>query len=199
MRTAPGPGLAGIVIPLRSFRESKRRLANVLDDDAREDLCRDLAERVLTAAGSAPVAVITSDPAVAAWARAAACTVLADPGSLDAAAATGCTWARDAGCDRVVVAHADLPLVTSFAPVLGDGTAPVAVIVPDHRDDGTPVISIPATTRFAFAYGPGSAARHIAAAGACGLAVRIVRDPDLAFDVDIADDLAALGRRPVPP
>ncbi len=67
-----------------------------------------------------------------------------------------------------------------------------STIVPCHRDDGTPVISIPAGTSFSLAYGTGSFRRHVAAAHAAGLAVRVVRDPLLGFDVDLPADLAAL-------
>ena len=68
--------------------------------------------------------------------------------------------------------------------------------MPCHHDDGTPVLSIPtaAAATFAFAYGPGSFRRHVAAARAAGLAVRVVRDPALAFDVDTVDDVATLER-----
>jgi 2-phospho-L-lactate guanylyltransferase (CobY/MobA/RfbA family) len=71
------------------------------------------------------------------------------------------------------------------------------VIVPDHRDDGTPVLSLPTRVPFTFAYGPDSAARHTEEAGRRSLRVRILRDPALAFDVDVAADLEALdaGRR----
>ena len=124
--------------------------------------------------------------------------MLDDPGSLDAAAECGIAWARTTGLARVVIAHADLPAVTSFEAVLTDGSDPVAVVVPDHRDDGTPVLSLPASAPFGFAYGPGSAARHVAAAEACGLAVRILRDPDLGFDIDVDDDLVTLEQRRVP-
>ncbi len=48
------------------------------------------------------------------------------------------------------------------------------------------------TRRFAFAYGPGSFRRHAAEARRLGLGLRVVRDPDLAFDVDVPADLAAI-------
>ena len=54
------------------------------------------------------------------------------------------------------------------------------------------LISIPVTPSFPFAYGPGSFRRHLAGARAAGLAVRVVRDPLLGFDVDLPSDLAAL-------
>lgn len=189
---AAGPPRVGVVIPLRSFHDAMSRLAPALAPEARAALARDLGERVRAAAHELPVVVVTDDAEVVAWAEAGGCATRPDPGTLDEAAACGREWALALGLDRYVVAHADLPRVVSFAAVIGDGAAPVAVVVPDHRDDGTPVLSLPTAFPFAFAYGPGSAARHIAAARAAGLTVRVLRDPDLGFDVDLADDLVTL-------
>ena len=65
-------------------------------------------------------------------------------------------------------------------------------LVPCHRDDGTPVLSVPTAVDFRFAYGPGSFRLHAAEARRLGLGLRVVRDADLGFDVDIPDDLEAL-------
>jgi 2-phospho-L-lactate guanylyltransferase (CobY/MobA/RfbA family) len=92
----------------------------------------------------------------------------------------------------VVLLHADLPFAQHLDGVAGDGAARVAVVVPDHRDDGTPVLAVPVDGPFRFAYGPGSAARHIASARSAGLEVRVVRDEALGFDVDVEDDLRTL-------
>jgi 2-phospho-L-lactate guanylyltransferase len=88
--------------------------------------------------------------------------------------------------------HGDLPLVSSLDVLTAGGGAGVAVVVPDHRDDGTPALSLPVEAAFRFAYGPGSARRHVAEAERCRLAVRIVRDEALGFDVDVAADLDTL-------
>jgi 2-phospho-L-lactate guanylyltransferase len=186
------PAQAGIVIPLRSFELGKARLAKALDDAARAQLARTMAERVVDAAGARPVVVVTSAPDVRRWASERDLATIDDPGSLGDAAHAGRMWARDAGLVRYAIVHADLPNIVSLDAVLTDGDAPVAVVVPDHRDDGTPVLTLPTACEFAFAYGPGSAARHIAEARRCGLDVRIVHDPALAFDVDIPADLDAL-------
>lgn len=196
MGTAPRHDF-GVVVPVRAFRLGNRRLATGLDDEARATLARRLATRVVAATGDAPVVVVTGAPEVAAWAATVGAAVVDDPGSLDAAARRGVEVLGLAGCRRAVVAHADLPLATTFARVAHDSGTGVAVLVPCHHDDGTPVLSIPthAAQTFGFAYGPGSFRRHVAAARAIGLAVRVVRDPTLAFDVDTVDDLAALERR----
>ncbi len=186
----------GVVVPVRAFRLGNTRLAAGLDDATRTALAQQLATRVVQAAGDAPVVVVTSAPEVVAWAEAAGARVVADPGSLDAAARDGVEALARLGCRRAVVAHADLPYVASYAPVTHDAGTATAVLVPCHRDDGTPVLSIPtdAAGSFTFAYGPGSFRRHIAAARAAGLSVRVVRDRALAFDIDTVDDIAILER-----
>jgi 2-phospho-L-lactate guanylyltransferase len=52
---------------------------------------------------------------------------------------------------------------------------------------------VPTAVDFRFAYGPGSFRRHVAEARRLGVGVRVVRDRDLAFDVDVPDDLVELG------
>ena len=186
---------AGVVVPLRSFALGKARLADVLDDDARRALTRRMAERVVVAAGERPVVVVSSAPDVIAWARGLGIAHIDDPGSLDGAADAGREWVRAESLARVVVMHADLPLATSLDGIADDADRTVAVLVPDHHDDGTPVLAVPSAADFAFAYGPGSCARHVAAAERAGLTVRIVRDPALGFDVDDPADLTALTER----
>jgi 2-phospho-L-lactate guanylyltransferase len=170
----------------------KVRLAAILSETERAALARSMAECVVSAAGALPVVIVSSASEVVAWAHDHGCDVVDDPGSLDAAAAAGRAWALERGLARYAVVHADLPLARSLDAVVSDGAAPVAVIVPDHRDDGTPVLSLPTDVAFTFAYGPDSAARHAEEARRRALAVRIVRDPALGFDVDIAADLTEL-------
>jgi 2-phospho-L-lactate guanylyltransferase len=190
---------AGIVIPLRSFTLGKARLAEVLTASERETLVRSMADCVVNAAAARPIAVVSSAPEVLDWVRDrqdvdrdADIDIIEDPGTLDAAADAGRLWAGRRGLARYAVVHADLPLARSLDAVMVDGDLPIAVIVPDHRDDGTPVLSLPTASPFAFAYGPGSAARHADEARRRSLTVRIVSDPALAFDVDVAADLGAL-------
>jgi 2-phospho-L-lactate guanylyltransferase len=182
---------SGVVVPIRAFALGKERLADELGLLERADLGRWLAGRVVTAASPYPTIVVSSDGTVRAWAVARGLTVVDDPGSLDAAAAAGCEALRSRGCTRGVIAHADLPLAETFRHLVRDGSLPIVALVPCHRDDGTPVLSIPLGFEYRFAYGPGSFRRHVAIARELGLGVRVVRDPDLAFDVDTPDDLAA--------
>ena len=91
------------------------------------------------------------------------------------------------GVERVVVAHADLPLAGRFSWV---AEFPGVTLVPDHRDDGTNVACVPTASHgFRFAYGPGSFRRHAREALRRGLSLRVVRDPLLGRDIDLPVDL----------
>jgi 2-phospho-L-lactate guanylyltransferase len=181
---------ASVVVPIRAFSEGKSRLGE-LGPEERARLLRRMAERVVRAAGDLPVAVVSSAPEVRAWAASLGLPMIDDPGSLDGAAAAGVAWAEAAGASRVVIAHADLPQARDLTALARDGARPVVAAVPCHRDDGTPVLSLPVGCGFRFAYGPGSFRRHGAEARRLGLAFRVVRDPRLARDVDVSEDLPA--------
>ena len=192
----PFPGRtrhAGVVIPIRAFTSGNVRLADALDPDGRAVLARTMAETVVAAAGVLPVLVVTSAPEVLAWADARAISTLADPGTgLDGAAAAGRDELRRQGFARTVVAHADLPRAGHGTLARLGGTTTSVTIVPCHRDDGTPVLVVPNAADFRFAYGPASAAGTQPRRRRLGLAVRVVRDPDLGYDVDVPSDLAGV-------
>ncbi|MGH8997856.1 MAG: 2-phospho-L-lactate guanylyltransferase [Acidimicrobiia bacterium] len=192
--TAPGSGFpaAGVVVPVRGFLGGKVRLGGLLGPAERAALAERMADAVIAAAQPFPVAVVSGAPEVLRWASARHLDMLGDPGSLDGSAAAGLRWAQNLGLTRVMVVHADLPLARDLSPLARDGGRPVVAAVPCHRDDGTPVLSLPAGVEFSFAYGPGSFRRHAAEARRRGLAFRVVRDPALAHDVDRPEDLAGL-------
>ena len=181
-------------MPVKAFAHAKARLAPALAAADRAELAQRMAEQVVSAAAPLPVAIACDDEHVATWARTRGATVVWTPGlGLDGAVQQGCAELVASGADRVVVAHGDLPRAAGLVRFghLRDGYDGVSV-VPDRRDDGTNVISLPAAAfaaGFTFAYGVGSFGRHVAEAERCGLAVRIERIPELQWDVDTPDDL----------
>jgi 2-phospho-L-lactate/phosphoenolpyruvate guanylyltransferase len=187
---------AAVVVPVRAFAGGKSRLEPFLDAAQRADLLRTMAEQVVLAAHPLPIAVVSSAPEVSAWAASLGLAVLEDPGTLDEAARAGQHWAASLEIGRVVIAHADLPLARGLGALARDGSQPVVAAVPCHRDDGTPVLSLPTATPFIFAYGPGSFRRHAAEARRLGLGFRVIRDPALAHDVDAPEDLSDLRLSP---
>jgi len=185
------PPLAGcvVLIPVKAFAAGKARLAPTLDRQGRAELSRTMATRVLEAASPLPVAVVCDDAEVAAWAMENGAMALPEPGrGLNGAVEAGVARLAGLGASEVLVAHADLPRAQGLARLAGfDGVT----LVPDRRDDGTNVVCVPAGALFRFAYGPGSFDRHQAEAARLGLRHRVVREPDLAWDVDVPADIPA--------
>lgn len=178
---------AAVVVPVKAFHAAKVRLAPALSPAARAVLARQMATSVVAAAGDIPVTVVCDDETVRAWALGIGASVRWTPGlGLDGAVQAGVARCAASGADRVVVAHADLPLATGLDHVVGRAGV---VVVPDRRDDGTNVITVPARSGFRFSYGPGSFARHRAEAARLGLDVEVRTDVALGWDVDVPDDL----------
>jgi 2-phospho-L-lactate guanylyltransferase len=176
-----------VLLPVKDFGRAKARLALDVDPVDRATLARWMATRVAHAARGCPVYVVCDSPVVADWAESVGATVLWQPGvGLNAAVTAGVAAVAARGVDHVVVAHSDLPLAQDLASIASpDGVT----LVPDTRDDGTNVLSLPTGVGFGFSYGAGSFRAHAAEALRLGLHVRVLRSPELALDVDTLDDL----------
>nr|WP_216645492.1 2-phospho-L-lactate guanylyltransferase [Isoptericola halotolerans] len=105
--------------------------------------------------------------------------------------------ARRLGADRMLVVHADLPLLT------GDDVGAVltadadVVVATDRHATGTNLLSVPLGGHddgdgFSFRFGPGSRAAHEAEAAARGLTSAVVHRTGSAADLDTIDDWAGL-------
>ena len=179
-----------VLVPVKAFHQAKRRLGATLPEPERVGLVRAMAEHVVAACIPLPVAVVCDDDSVATWAAQLGAAVMWEPGQgLNGAVRAGVDRLARTGTRWVTVAHGDLPRARglgSLTPFEG------VTLVPDRRDDGTNVLRLPAASPFGFAYGPGSFRAHLAEASRCGLAVRVLRDPVLAYDVDWPADVAEL-------
>jgi 2-phospho-L-lactate/phosphoenolpyruvate guanylyltransferase len=199
-------GRIAAVIPVRSLRDGKTRLAAVLPPDERQALIERMLRVVVAAVRNAPLvadlAVVTPDPAAVAFATTLAPGVrairqdAARPG-LNAALALGRDWAVARGTARLLTLSADLPWLTpDDVDRLASAPADLA-LARDDRGDGTNGLALTLDARgreFRFAFGEASAWRHAAEARRLGLSLQCVDLPGTGFDLDEPADLALLDR-----
>jgi 2-phospho-L-lactate guanylyltransferase len=176
-----------VVIPVKSFEMAKERLSDALEPADRADLAKTMASGVVAAAAPLPTFVVCGSTEVAAWAVSAGAGViwLGRPG-LNPAIAHATEVLHADGYQRAIIAHGDLPLARSLSWV---GEFDGVTIVPDRRGEGTNVMAVPLGTEFRFQYGELSAPAHQAEAERLDLALRIVPDESLGWDVDVPADL----------
>lgn len=115
-----------------------------------------------------------------------------DPGGgLNEALAAAALEARRNGADRLLIVHADLPLLRAdevAALVEASRVAEVA-IAPDRGESGTNALCLTWQSRLRFEFGPGSFVRHMSQMAGRGISPAVVRLPGLAFDLDEPADL----------
>ena len=117
---------------------------------------------------------------------------LDDPGGgLNEALTAAALEARRNGADRLLIVHADLPLLRAeevAALVEASRVAEVA-IAPDRWERGTNALCLTWQSRLRFEFGPGSFLRHMSQMSERGISPAVVRLPGLAFDLDEPADL----------
>jgi len=177
----------------------------VLDEGARAALCARLLEQTLGCAlallPAGACRLVSGDPEAVALAAAAGVSALGDPGDgLNAALAAARAAIRGADAEAaLLVLPIDLPRASAAALRQLLATPADVVAAPDRHGLGTNVLylSPAAAGVFDFRFGSGSFAAHRAAAESAGLAFAACADPDLAFDIDEPEDLAAWREAPV--
>lgn len=185
------------VVPIRSLRDGKSRLAHALLPAERRALNEILLTRVLdaiaqAAGGLARCIVVSADREALQLASRLGATPLPDgpkPG-LNAALEDACDEARSRQAASILILAADLPDVSRGALArLRDGTPrESAAIIVDKLGCGTNGLLLPASCDAKLSFGEGSLARHRAAIESRGVRVAIWNDPGLAFDIDSPDD-----------
>jgi len=189
-----------VVVPVRSLRDGKRRLAPVLDAGQRAELVQWLLAHTLNQAAEFPglirTLVVTACPEVSALVSNLGIHVLkeAGPGGLNSAVREAQARVVALGGSRMLVVSCDLPFLQphdlrQLADAASDG---VLAVAPDRTAKGTNAMCLPVSRAFDFAFGPDSFSRHCERAEMLDLECVIVRRPGLAFDVDLPLDLSEL-------
>lgn len=195
------------IIPVKSFALGKSRLSAVLGAEQRAALNRRLFGRVIEAArGTFPadrIAVVTGDPLLLALVHAQGMHGLQDTdGGLNGALGLGCRTATARGARGIVVLPSDLPMVTAedvAAISAALGNAPACVIAPDEQEQGTNALAIAPPDPDFFRFGVESFQAHLDAARARGMAVRILRRPNLAQDLDTPESYRRFAKAQLAP
>lgn len=188
------------IVPMKPFAEAKRRLADVLEGTAREELSRELLVRtiqVLKRSGSVKrVAVVSRDRQVLRLARKLGAWAMLEvkPG-LNEALEQATRVARANGVQAALIVPADLPGldesdVESIA-ALGR-TPPAVVIAPARRDQGTNALLVNPLGLITYAFGESSFLEHQRNAARAGARVEIYRSESVAFDLDLPEDAKTL-------
>lgn len=191
------------ILPLRSLRDGKQRLRDVLSAGDRSILVRRLLEHTLSAIvearGVSGVCIVTPDPEMLAWVCQFDVLALLQPNhGLNA----GLEYARRellvrADLDALLVILPDLPHLRSadLDEMLRRSTPRSVVLAPDRHGQGTNVLLVRPADALPFAFGEASLQQHEAAAQAYGLHVHHYDAPGTAFDVDTPDDLQVIDQR----
>ena len=190
------------IVPVKPLRRGKSRLAGMLTEDQRTRLNRYLLEHVLTTLKDIPeiehTLVVSRDPsALALTHEMGGRTVLEDGApQFNTAIKRATIVAKAQGAHAVLILPADLPLIkpTDIKALLKRGKKPpVVVIAPDRRQDGTNGLFVNPAGLIEYGYGPGSFQCHRGRATEAGARVEVIHSPNLALDLDLPEDLQALG------
>jgi 2-phospho-L-lactate/phosphoenolpyruvate guanylyltransferase len=190
------------ILPVKSFGSAKQRLAPTLGAGSREALARAMFSDVLASLRRVPsldaIVVVTADRVAETAALGERVDVLRDTeqSGQSQAALTGIRHADERGFDRVLLVPGDTPLLDpgEVAVLLRQSREdePGVVVVPDRHGEGTNALLLSPPDAIEPSFGPGSRARHVAAARAAGVSCVVAELSTLMLDVDTGDDLALL-------
>ncbi|NKB53579.1 MAG: 2-phospho-L-lactate guanylyltransferase [Rhizobiaceae bacterium] len=191
--------MTDIVIPIKNLVGAKSRLSDILNPAQRSDLVMAMLEDVLgrvTELDEGRVWVVSSDDHALDMARLFGAIPLREIRSIGYNEAI-ITWLRALPDDgNIAVIPGDIPmareaeLVSLVSSELS--CVPHIRIAPAHDFEGTNGLFLSSKRLIRPAFGPGSFARHFKLARAVNIEPEILHTPQMAQDVDTADDLLSL-------
>jgi 2-phospho-L-lactate guanylyltransferase len=187
------------IIPVKTLRHAKSRLAPFLEEGERAALMRHLLHRLLHVLSGVPqinnVVVVSRDAEVASIAHQHLAHIVAEQEGcgLNESVTTGASYALHNGARSVLILPADLPIVMAedIQQMVGEtAVSPThaMIICSDREQNGTNALLIPAHVPFRYQYGVQSLQKHVAEAARLQMNMRIVELPGLQFDLDTFRD-----------
>jgi 2-phospho-L-lactate guanylyltransferase len=190
------------LVPVKPLRRGKSRLAGLLSEEQRTRLNRYLLEHTLTVLNEISdvehTLVVSRDPAALALTREMGGRTVLEDGApqFNTAIKRATIVAMAHGAHAVLVLPADIPLITpaDIQEILVLGKkAPVVVIAPDRRQDGTNGLYINPAGLIEYGYGTGSFQRHCERANKAEADLKILNSAAFGLDLDLPEDLELLG------
>lgn len=186
-----------LVIPVKSLREGKTRLADVLGPAQRRALMEQLLLHVLAQAAQYPgldkTAIVSGCSDTRQRASELGASAITETGyGLNAAIRQAQLTLRQWGASKMLIVPCDLPLLTSedLRQLSQTGEPGSIGIAPDRRGSGTNGLCLDPRLEFRFQFGEHSYRSHVENAMHLGLEHETANCPGLAFDVDTPEDLA---------
>jgi 2-phospho-L-lactate guanylyltransferase len=193
--------MKAIVIPVKEFREAKKRLSPHFSADDRaalaQAMCEDFFDVVAAVRCADRIFVVSKEPQALlrarefGWETIPESRQVSESDSVDAAS----RYCAERGVHALLRLPVDIPLVepADIEAVFGDlGVAPTVILVPSSDGTGTNAILRSPPALFPSHFGPHSFVRHVAEAEACGVRAHVFRNPRLELDIDEWDDLRKL-------
>jgi 2-phospho-L-lactate guanylyltransferase len=186
------------LVPVKSLRRGKSRLAEFLTEDERAALNQHLLERTLATLAAikevAETLTVSRDPYALEVARGYGAKTLLEDGrpNLNSALAHATEFARLHAPRGVLILPTDLPLLERadvLALIERAINPPVVVIAPDRHGKGTNALLTSPTGIIEYAFGEDSFQRHCARAIQCGARLEVVETFALGLDLDLPEDL----------
>lgn len=196
--------MKAILIPVKEFREAKKRLAPHFPPADRaalaEAMCEDFFNVVAATRCADRVFVISKEPKALAsaqkhgWETIVETSQTSESSSVD----EGSRYCAEHSVEALLRLPIDLPLAEP-----GDiegvfqqlEAAPSLVIVPSSDGSGTNALLRSPAVLFPSRFGPNSFPRHLAEAKECGARTRVYRNPRLELDIDELEDLRRIANR----
>ncbi|HEV2340324.1 MAG TPA: 2-phospho-L-lactate guanylyltransferase [Candidatus Acidoferrales bacterium] len=198
--------MKAILIPVKEFREAKKRLTPHFSSAERaalaEAMCEDFFQVVSAIRCVERVFVVSKEPGALALARERGWEAIvekrqiSESDSVDAAsqfcAAQGVNALLRLPIDLPLAEPRDIEAVFRELDEKFDGNfdgAPAAVLVPSRDGAGTNALLRTPPGLFPSRFGPNSFALHLAEAARCGARICVLRNARLELDVDELEDL----------
>jgi 2-phospho-L-lactate/phosphoenolpyruvate guanylyltransferase len=194
--------MRAIVLPVKSLEAAKARLAVALDPLERAALTLAMLEDVLDVTLTMPgweTWVVSPDETVLEVSRGrGAATIVEEEPPLGAAIRQAENEAMGRGADALAVLLPDTPLLTPAALMRALHTLGPVVLAPSGDDGGTNLLVRRPPTSMPAMFGADSYRLHLQTAARHELPVAVVEQPELAFDVDLPDDILTMLQSPRP-